>query len=82
VLWVGGLTLPQRIKVRDPYTVQIDLLTLCRQLYEKGYRESLFVTPKIKDALGNTYEPRGRALIPVGPDTGRLGVAVPTIPMT
>jgi len=82
VMWVGGLTLPRRIKVRDLATFRIDLQTLCRKLHEKGYRDSVFVTPKIKDALGNVYEAQGETLIPIDPSTGPGGVAIPTIRMT
>lgn len=82
VAWVGGLSLPERIKVRDVVTFRIDLLTLCRQLHEKGYRNSVLAIPKVKDALGNVYKAQGEELIPVDPTTGPRGVRVPTRPMT
>lgn len=78
VMWVGGLTLPQRVQVRDVETFRIDLLTLCRILHDKGYRDRVYVVPKVKDALGNVYKAQGENLIPID----RPGVSVPSIRMT
>ena len=79
VMWTGGLELPKRLKVRGIATVRIDLLTLSRQLYKKGYRESVLVSPRAKDALGNIYKAPGETMIPT---SGPGGVSVPTTPIT
>ncbi len=81
VAWVGGLTLPHRIKQRDVANFRIDLITLCRKLYEKGYRDQVFAVPKVKDALGNVYEAQGESLTPIDPTTGPRGVGIPTRPI-
>ncbi len=80
--WVAGLSLPQRVKVRDVATFRVDLLTLCRKLHEKGYRKPVLTIPNVKDALGNVYDAQGEELIPIDPATGPRGVSIPTIPMS